>query len=130
MNRKSIGLTILWWCETIIAIRVLLFTMPVIINKYWAGNFLLSGVNDRFIIVLSATALLFFVVGIASIIGYRYWKAIHYLAAVFTLVLTVGSLSVFSQPSDIVGVYYFTPIFVSIVFVCFAGFLGSVKRPA
>jgi len=130
MNGKSIGLIILWWCEAIIAVRVLLFSVPVIINKSLAKSFLLSGLNDRFIVVITVTALLYFIVGVASIFGYRYWKAIHYLAAVFTLLLTVGSLSILGRPSDIVGLYYFFPIFVSTVFVCFAGFLGGAKQPA
>jgi hypothetical protein len=131
MNGKSIGLIILWWCEAIISVRVLLFSLPVIINKSQAKIFDLQALNDRFIVVMSATALLYFVVGVASICGYRYWKAIHYLAAIFTVLLTVGSLVIVGQPADdVVGGYYFFPIIVSAIFVCLAGFLARAQQPA
>jgi len=124
MNGKSVGLTIIWWSEAIIALRVLLFSIPVMINKYLAKSFTLVDLNDRFIAVITVTALLYCIVGVVSILGTRHWKVAHYLAAILTLTLTVGSLYAFDQPSATVGLNYFSPIIFATVFTAFTGFLG------
>jgi len=127
MNGKSVGLTILWWCEAIISIRVLLFSIPVMINKYLAKSFALSDLNDRFIAVLTGTALLYCIVGIISILGFRFWKVTHYLAVILTFTLTAGSLYAFDQPSGTVGLNYFAPFIFALVLTALAGFLGKKK---
>lgn len=124
MNEKSVGLTIIWWSETIISLRVLLFTLPVMINGYLEKSFTLSDLNDRFIVLLSVTALLFCITGIVSILGTRHWKVAHYLSVVLTLMLTVGSLYAFDQSSATVSLNYFLPMIVATVFTAFSGFLG------
>ena len=130
MDKKSIGLKILFCAEEIIAIRVLLFSIPVMINKYLAGNFLLSDLKDCFIAVLTVVAFLYLIVGIVSIFGYRHWKVVHYVAAVFTLIITGGSLRIMDQPAVSAGLYYFSPILFSVVIAAFAGVLGRTKQAA
>ena len=130
MNRKSVGLTILWWVEAIISIRVLLFSAPVMINKYLAKSFALSDLNDRFIAVMTGTALLYGVVGIISILGFKYWKTMHYLAMILTFALTTGSLYFFDQPSQTVDLNYFAPVVFAVILTALAGFLSaSAKDP-
>ncbi len=128
MNGKSVGLTIVWWVEAVISIRVLLFSIPVMINKYLAKSFTLSDLSDRFIAVITLTAVLYVTVGIVSILGFRYWKVVHYLAAILTFVLTVGSLYAFDQPSATVGLNYFSPFVFALVFTTLAGFLGRKSK--
>jgi len=130
MNGRSVGLTILWWSEAIISIRVLLFSIPVMINKYLAKSFALSDLNDRFIVVLTVTALIFLGVGIVSIIGFKNWKALHYLAAVVALLVTVGSLYLMNQPLSTVGTYYFYPILCANLIVLLTVVLGRVTKTA
>ena len=84
MEGRSVGLKILWWAETILALRVLLFTIPVMINQYSQNNSLLSDPNGLFIVLLTVIAALYCVVGILSILGSRFWKAAHYLAVALT----------------------------------------------
>ena len=127
MIGKSVGLTIIWWLEAIISIRVLLFSIPVIINKCLAKSFALSSLNDRFIAILTTTALLYCIVGVVSILGFRYWKMTQYLAAILTLLLTVGFLYVFDQPSATVDLNYFAPVVCATIATMFAGFLGRKK---
>ena len=110
MVGRSVGLKILFWSETIISVRILLFTIPVMMNKIVAKSFHLSNGNDSFIALLSTTAVFYVFVGIASILGFRYLKAVHYLAAVVTLSLTVGSLNLLDQSSASAGVHYFYPV--------------------
>jgi len=127
MNGKSVGLIILWWVEVIISIRVLLFSVPVIINKCLEKSFALSDLNDRFIAVLTVTALLYAVVGIVSIFGFKHWKLVHYLAAILTFVLTLGALTYFDQSPQTVGLNYFAPFVFALILTAFAGFLGRKK---
>ena len=127
MNEKSVGLTIAWWVEAIISLRVMLFSIPVMLNKYLAKSFVLSDLNDRFVAVLTATALLYCIVGIVSILGFRYWKAAHYLALIATFLLTAGSLHAFDQPQATVGLNYFGPVIFAVVATALAGFLGRKK---
>jgi len=118
MDRKSVGLKILFYVEAIIAIRVLLFSIPVMINKYLASSFLLSDLNDCFIAVMTVTALLYLIVGVVSIFGYRYWKTIHYLAAFFTLIITVATISASR----------FVLFFSDFVFCCYCRLCRSFRR--
>jgi len=127
MSEKSVGLMIVWWGEAIISLRVMLFTIPVMLNKYLAKSFALSDLNDRFIAVMTATALLYFIVGIVSIFGFRYWKAAHYLAMIATFLLTLGSLYAFDQPQASVSLNYFTPVIFATAATSLAGFLGRKK---
>jgi len=127
VNGKSVGLTILWWGEAIISIRVLLFTVPVILSKYLEESFALSDLDDRFIAVMTGTALLYVIVGIVSILGFRHWKTTHYLAVILTFALTVGSLYYFDQPSQTVDLIYFAPVVFAMIFTALAGFLGRKK---
>lgn len=130
MDGKSVGLKILFYAEAIVAIRVLLFSIPVMINKYSANSFLLSDLNDSFIAVMTVTALLHLIVGVVSILGFRSWKAIHYSAAIFTLIITAGSLRIVNQSSVSANLYYFSPILFSAGIVSFAGVLGGTKQAA
>jgi len=127
MREKSVGLTVVWWMETIVSLRVLLFSIPVLLNKNLANSFVLSDLNDRFIAVLTTTALLYCIVGIASILGFKFWKATQYIAMIAALLLTVGSLYVFDQPSASVSWNYFTPVIFATVVTALAGFLGRKK---
>lgn len=127
MNEKSVGLTIVWWSETIISLRAMLFSIPVMINKCLEKSFTLSDLNDRFIAVMTATAFMYCIVGIVSILGFRYWKVTHYLAMTATFVLTVGSLYVFDQPQTSVSLNYFAPVIFATVVTALAGFLGRKK---
>ena len=130
MNTKSVGLQILWWSEVIISIRVLLFTLPVAINKWLAKSFLMSNFDDRFMIVITATALVYCIAGIASIAGYRYWKSVHYLAAIFTAVLTLGLLNLAGDTPQAMGLPYFTPVLFAIAVIVFVGVLGAKQKAA
>jgi len=130
MNGKSVGLIIVWWIEAIISLRVLLFSIPVMINKYLAKSFALSDLNNRFIAVLTVTALIFFGVGIVSILGFKNWKALHYLAAIIALLLTVGSLYMMNQPLGTVDTYYFYPILFANLVVLLIVILGRATKTA
>ena len=128
MKGKSVGLTILLWGEVIIALRVLLFTIPVAINNILAEDFILGDADNRYIILLTLTAVFYFLAGLTSIVGFRFWKFLHVSAAVFTLLCTLGSLNGQGQAGT--GSHYFYPIIFGGIITVIAIMLGREKTPA
>ena len=130
MGKKSVGLTILCWSEIIISLRVLLFSIPVIINKNSAGSFSLSNLEDQFIGILSLTAVLYFVVGIMSIAGNKLWKAAHLLAVVLVLSFTLASVKISGQALGPENAYFSLPLLFSVIVTVLTGILGRRKDAA
>jgi len=130
MNKKSVGLMILWWGEAIISVRVLLFSVPVMINKYSAKTFALSNPDDRFIVVITLTALLYFIVGVISVGGSKFAKTAHYLAVILVFALTAGSLSAFGQSLLSAEWHYITPLLFSVLITLLNIILGKAKKTA
>jgi len=128
MKGKSVGLVILWWSEVIISLRALLFTVPVIINKILAENFILSDPENRFIILLTLTAVFYLLSGLTSIVGFKFWKYIHFAAALFTVLLTVSALNGEVQISA--GLHYFYPVMIAVIFTVFAVILDKKADPS
>lgn len=127
MNGKSVGLKILWWSEMVIALRVLLFTVPVVINKKINGNFSLLDVDDRFIVLITLTAILYFAIAFSSIAGYRFWKVLHYSGSFLVLLGSIGLIKMLGYWPAPVGAHYFIPFYFSIGGATLAGILGRSK---
>ena len=67
MDNKFLGLRILWWTEMVVSVRILFFTLPVVISKYGAKEFSPINLDDWFILVVTLAAFLYMAVGMASI---------------------------------------------------------------
>jgi hypothetical protein len=130
MEKKSVGLTILCWSEVIISLRVLLFSIPVMINKNSAGNFSLSVLEDQFIGILSLTAVLYCIVGIMAIMGNKLWRAAHLLAVVMVLCFTLASAKISGQALGSENTYFALPLLFSVIVTVFSGILGRTKKTA
>ena len=130
MGEKSVGLKILCWSEIIISLRVLLFSIPVMINKHSAGSFSLSNLEDQFIGILSLTAVLYFVVGIMSLSGNKLWKAAHLLAVVLVLFATLASARVSGRALGLDNAYFSLPLLFSVIVTVFTGILSGRKEAA
>ena len=112
MPRKSVGLTIMLWVEMIIALRVMLFTIPVFINKFLEKTPVLASMDDRFILILTLTAIYYFLTGLMSLMGLRFWKILHLAAVLFTLLLMAGAGSLYPPgpiPGAGLGMHFFYP---------------------
>lgn len=130
MGEKSVGLKILCWSEVIISLRILLFSFPVMINKNSAGTFSMSNLDDRFMAILTLTAVLYFIVGILSISGNKLWKAAHYLAVVFIVLATLATVRVTGGPLTSTDSYYALPLLFSVIVTVLTGILGKTKKAA
>jgi len=125
MNGKPVALMITWWVETIVSVRVLLFSIPVLISQCSSESFSLNDLNDRFIAVMTATAVLFFLAGIVSILGVRMWKAVHILALIGVLAVTFGLPATAAEAAPSAGANYFAPALLAAVFTVLSFILGK-----
>ena len=128
MKGKSVGFKILCWSEAVISLRVLLFSLPVMINKNSAGNFSMLNLNDRFMTLLTLTAMLYFFVGVMAIAGNKLWKAAHILAVVFVALATLSTVKATGQPLTSGESYYVLPLLFAVIITVLTGILGRAKK--
>jgi hypothetical protein len=130
MEGKSVGLKILCFAEVIISLRVLLFSIPVMISRNSAGVFSMTNLDDRFMAVLSLTAILYCLAGSMAIAGSKLWKAAHYLAVVFVALATLATVKVAGAPLSSFDSYYALPLLFAVIFTVLTGVLGRAKKTA
>lgn len=125
MSKPSIGVTILWWLETIVAARVLLFTIPVLINKQMTGAPANSGGEDGFIVMITVAAGLYLMTGLASILGHKLGQIFHYLAVGAVLMMTAGLVMKSSGAAGGFHAGYLVPSVIAIIFTALAFVLSK-----
>ena len=130
MGEKSVGLKILCWSEMIISLRMLLFSVPVMINKNSAGTLSMANLDDRFTAVLSLTAVLYFIAGVMAIAGYKLWKAAHILAVVFVALATLATVKTTGGPLTSADSYYAMPLLFAVIVTVLTAILGRAKKAA
>ena len=128
MEGKSVGFKILCWSEVIISLRVLLFSIPVMINKNSAGSISLSNLDDRYMAILSLTAVLYFIAGVMAIAGNKLWKSAHILGVVFVTLATLATVKVAGQPLASITAYYVLPLLFAVIVTVLTGILGRIKK--
>ncbi len=116
MSKPSVGAIILWWMEAIVSIRVLLFTVPVLINKQMTALPEGFGGGEGFIVMITVAAALYLFTGLASIIGHKLGQVFHYLAAGVVVVMTAGLVIKSSGAAGGFHAGYLVPSIIAIVF--------------
>ena len=130
MSDKSVGFKILCWAEMIVSLRVLLFVIPVLINVQSAGSFSVSDPTNQFMIILTTTAVLYFFVGLLSLVGNRLWQAAHLMAVVLVFLVTAASVKISGQLWGGASAHYSAPLFFAVIVTVLAGILGKTKKVA
>jgi len=115
MKSNPILLKIIFWCEMIIAARVLVFTVPVLLNGYTQGGLVLAGSEGATVLTLTWIALYYFMTGLASALGLRGWRLFHYLGTVLTLVLVFSLIKRVIEFNASASAAYYIPVVLSIV---------------
>lgn len=126
MDQKRIVLTILWLIEALISIRILFFSLPVLINQLTNKNFYFYDVRDFFMVVISCAALLYLVVGVGSLLGHKAWRALHYLSTGLIFILSVGLTKILLLTQTPMGYGYYLPLILS---VAVSLFVVSYRQP-
>ncbi len=109
MKANSLGLQILWWAEVVVGARALLFLVPVMISKYQSRSLSPYSVEDWFLWVATLTALLYFLIGIASLLGHKLWRVFHAVALLIVLMLTFGLWNISAQQHIVLPLPYLLP---------------------
>jgi len=108
MKQRSLFLNILIWCEVIVAARTLIFSGAIFADKLMAGNMALS-LEEWFIASFTIAAFFYFVVGIISLSGFRFWRLLQYMAVLVTLVLSGAFLMMAQNAGQAIGGSYLVP---------------------
>lgn len=127
MQKESMGLKIVWWIESIIAIRVLLFTVPVLINKCSAKDLYFDRVSDWFMLIITFVAFLHFLGAIAAFGKHKLWKAFHYLTAVIAIVLSFALVRLIVAKGVLMDPVYFFPVAFSLIIIVLINMFQKVK---
>ena len=124
MQKRPLGLTVFLWCEMIIAVRILLFTIPVLINKNLNKSFSMADISDWFLVGISFVAAFYAVTGLVSLLGFKLWKVFHYVACVLTLFLTASLMKYTASTGPSLSMGYFVPMVISVLIILY---IASVK---
>lgn len=125
MSKPSVGATILWWLEAIVSIRVLLFTVPVLINRQMTAIPEGAAGDDGFILMITVAAGLYLLTGLSSILGHKLGQVFHYLAVGAVLIMTVGLVIKTSGAAGGFHAGYLVPSVIAIVFTALAVVLSK-----
>ncbi len=109
MRANLLGLRILWWAEIVVGARALLFFAPVMISKGQMRSLTSSAPGDFFLWVATSAALLYFLIGIVSILGHKFWRIFHAAAMLIVMSLTFGLWNISNQQQVPVSFFYLLP---------------------
>lgn len=135
MSSKSIGSSILSWVEIVLSARILLFTIPVLMNKQSNENInllKLQKVDDWFIFILTILSLCFLTIGVGALLGNKLTKIFHVIVVICAGIMTFAfyRLTV-DQQVPFLSIYV-APILVCIILAVLAsifhGKLSAGKR--
>ena len=130
MDQKTLSLKILWLAEVIISARILLFSLPVLISRLRTENPPPVSNDDRFIFFVTIAALLYLVIGLASLMDHKLWRVFHYAGAVTVGMLTANFLITLNAFKADIEPVYFLPALMSFSGLCYILFMKTpVKKP-
>ena len=125
-DTKNILVVVLWWLEVVVALRFLLFILPVGLGFLLNQNSIFS-FHDGFLGVLALTALCHGLAGFFSIRGYPKVVLLHYLSVIVVCLATGAFLMGALRASQSLNFYYVVPPIVSFfIAVCIT--LGQAQN--
>lgn len=114
MQQKTVGLLIILWVQVVVCARILLFTVPVLINKYARQVVPAEPVADAFMVFITTFSFLYLGVGIASLIRRKVVRTFQYAGCALTAFLTAAFFIAAGQSSGPFLAYYFLPLIFSV----------------
>ncbi|VAW19834.1 hypothetical protein MNBD_BACTEROID05-714 [hydrothermal vent metagenome] len=127
MGTQSLGIKILFGLEIVISLRILLFTIPVIISRWMQKVFSAGYIDDWMILVATVVAFFYLVVGFSSMFGHRLWKVFHYMAAFVTVMLTYGFLKLIANTYETPTIFHMLPSVIALGVACIVAMSGRKK---
>jgi hypothetical protein len=112
----TLGIKIFLFCELIVAARLLLFEIPVFLDRFFGAS-KAAGFSsvDRFQVVIIFVSIFYLAASGAALLGHAFWRPLHYLTTALAVILTLSfcfNLQKLGQP---VETFYYFPVVCSIV---------------
>jgi hypothetical protein len=119
MHKMNLGMKIFFASELALSLRMLLFVFPAIIAQYNERGLSPARFEDWYVLALLIVSMMYFLVGVASLMGHRLWKMFHLIAFVIVLALA-AAFGRFSQLThSAVSCGYWMPLVVCSVMTGF-----------
>ncbi len=128
MGTQSLGMKVLFGLEIVVSLRILLFTIPVVISRWMQKIFSAGYVDDWMILVSTVIAFFYLVVGVSSMSGHRLWKIFHYMAAIVTAMLTFGFLNLIVSVHEAPTFFHMLPTVMALSIALVIAVSGQEKK--
>ena len=115
MAQKSLGLKIFLFCEVVVAFRILLFEIPMFVDKFFGAKASSISEMDRFLAVVVFVSIFYLVAGIAAICGHSLWRLLHYLVTVLAAFLTLAFYQILHYSGQPFQLMYYLPLLCSLL---------------
>jgi hypothetical protein len=117
VQSKRIVWIVLQWVEVVIALRILLFTLPVWISKFTSEGFGGLRIGERFLFLLTIAALCHFLAGLSALLKLKISQLLHFVSLGVVIFLTAGFTKLVSVTGAMFYSSYVLPACVSLLFV-------------
>ncbi len=115
MNSKAIGLKILFFCELVGALRILLFEIPVLIDRVGKSAAASLSGDERFLNIVFLLSVFYLFAAVAGIGKNKFWRPLQYLCAAVAVLLTLDLYRFVQQAKDVFQAGYLIPLMFSLI---------------
>ncbi len=115
MKHKSLGIKIFLFCELVVACRILLFEIPISVNKFFGTRITDLSNTDRFQAIIVFVSIFYLVAATAALLGHTFWRQLHYLTTALAAVLTLAFFVILQQQGQPFYSFYYLPIIGSVL---------------
>lgn len=113
MKRNSLGLKIFLFCELVVACRILLFEIPMFLDKFFVSKAANLSDQDRFMATVVFVSVFYLVAAVAALRGHRFWPQLHYLVTALTVFLTFALYWALHSSGHQFQSFYYLPLIYS-----------------
>ncbi len=113
--QKTLGIKIFLFCELVVASRILLFEIPMSLDKFFGAKVTALSEADRFQAIIVFVSLFYLVAATAALLGHSMWRLLHYLTTGLAVVLTLAFNFNLQQSGQVFHSYYYLPVICSVL---------------
>lgn len=110
MKRNTLELRIFLFCEIVVALRILLFEIPVFLDKFFKQKTTDLSETDRFMAIVVFMSVFYLAAGLASLFGHKFWQLLHYLVTALTGFLTLSFYYSVQNAGNTFEPLYYVPL--------------------
>lgn len=103
------------FCELVVAFRILLFEIPMSLDKFFGVKVSVLTDADRFQAIIVFVSFFYLIAASAALLGHSMWRQLHYLTTGLAVVLTLAFQFNLHQAGQVFHSYYYLPVICSVL---------------